>query len=342
MELLLRPGTPDDDNRDYLPEKIKGTDIVVNENGNNSQPYPMNLKECTGVLTADGKEDTWYEYIPAGYDGTTPVPLVVSLHGGLMTGWGQCIYTSWSVLAEQNNFIAVFPNASSKRVWCVEWGKWRFDGSEGTTENENPPPEADKSPEDPMENHDVAMLLGLIDRMKQTYNIDPQRIYMQGMSMGNLMTALFSRYFGNLLAGAAGSGCATFTDRLLTPEGVLKNKGGGIAAFCKIDMHILPSDTSRLIAYGHKIDRYTREEYCRLSVAVATRFRRKGMGRALFWAMVSFAQAGDKKYMLISDGVTDKNTAGCAYCRAMGFKGLGKFSDLEGKSRVDGILPLYK
>ena len=225
MELLLRPGTPDDDNRDYLPEKIKGTDIVVNENGNNSQPY-MNLKECTGVLTDDGKEDIWYEYIPAGYDGSKPVPLVVSLHGGLMTGWGQAIYTSWTVLAEQNNFIAVFPNASSKRVWCVEWGKWRFDGSEGTTENENPPPEADKSPEDPMENHDVAMLLGLIDRMKKTYNIDPQRIYMQGMSMGNLMTALFSRYFGNLLAGAAGSGCATFTDRLLTPEGVLKNKGG--------------------------------------------------------------------------------------------------------------------
>lgn len=136
--------------------------------------------------------------------------------------------------------------------------------------------------------------------------------------------------------------CCSGVGRFESACFVLKNKGGGIAAFCKIDMHILPSDTSRLIAYGHKIDRYTREEYCRLSVTVANRFRRKGMGRALFWAMVSFAQAGDKKFMLISDGVTDKNTAGCAYCRAMGFKGLGKFSDLEGKSRVDGILPLYK
>ena len=63
----LRAGTPDDDNRTYLPEAIKGSDMVVNENGNNSQPYPERLKECRGIL-ADGLEDVWYEYVPASYD----------------------------------------------------------------------------------------------------------------------------------------------------------------------------------------------------------------------------------------------------------------------------------
>ncbi len=43
-EMRVRPGRPDDDNREYLPEKIKNSDIVVNENGNNSQPYPERLK----------------------------------------------------------------------------------------------------------------------------------------------------------------------------------------------------------------------------------------------------------------------------------------------------------
>lgn len=62
-KMILRPGTPDDDNREYLPEKIKGSDIVVNENGNNSQPYPERLKECHGVI-ADNIEDEWYEYVP--------------------------------------------------------------------------------------------------------------------------------------------------------------------------------------------------------------------------------------------------------------------------------------
>ena len=40
MKLHLPAGTPDDLNREYLPEKIKHTDIVVNENGNNSLPSP--------------------------------------------------------------------------------------------------------------------------------------------------------------------------------------------------------------------------------------------------------------------------------------------------------------
>ena len=53
-KMILRPGTPDDDNREYLPEKIKGSDIVVNENGNNSQPYPERLKECHGVIADNG------------------------------------------------------------------------------------------------------------------------------------------------------------------------------------------------------------------------------------------------------------------------------------------------
>ena len=107
-KMILRPGTPDDDNREYLPEKIKGSDIVVNENGNNSQPYPERLKECHGVI-ADNIEDEWYEYVPESYDPSKKTPLVLSMHGGLMTGWGQAIYTSWTMAADRDGFILVFP-----------------------------------------------------------------------------------------------------------------------------------------------------------------------------------------------------------------------------------------
>ena len=43
MKINLLPGIPDDDNRDYLPEYLKDSEIVVNENGNNSQVYPKRL-----------------------------------------------------------------------------------------------------------------------------------------------------------------------------------------------------------------------------------------------------------------------------------------------------------
>lgn len=222
----LMPGLPDDDNRDYLPEKIYHSDIVVNENGNNSQPYPERLLEYHGKVTDDGEEDTWFVYVPSSYDPSQKTPLVVSLHGGLMTGWGQAIYTSWTMMAERDGFIVLLPNAHDSRVWCVEWGKW------DTVESPDPEKgeiKAAVSPADFTKNHDANMILALIERMKQDYNIDEGRIFMQGMSMGNLMTALFARNYAYMLAGAAGSACATFPNLLFDENGKIKNKGGHTA-----------------------------------------------------------------------------------------------------------------
>ena len=119
MDLRLRAGTPNDANRDYVPAGIPGTDMTVNENGNNSQVYPAGLQECTGVL-ADGLTDRWYEYVPAGYDGSKKVPLVVSNHGGLMNGWAQAVYSSWTLLAEREGFLCVFPDSHELQMWNIQ------------------------------------------------------------------------------------------------------------------------------------------------------------------------------------------------------------------------------
>src|SRR5690606_2353572 len=108
--IKIVPGTPNDDNREYLPEAIKHSDMVVNENGNNSLVYPARLQEFTEAVV-DSAPSTWYEYVPASYDGSRKVPLVVSLHGGLMTGWGQAIYSSWTLVADREGFIVLFPDA---------------------------------------------------------------------------------------------------------------------------------------------------------------------------------------------------------------------------------------
>ena len=56
IQPVIRPGRPDDDNRHYLPEELYRSDITVNENGNNSLPYPERLQEfhedLTGVSAA--------------------------------------------------------------------------------------------------------------------------------------------------------------------------------------------------------------------------------------------------------------------------------------------------
>ncbi len=224
FKVKLRAGTPDDDNRTYLPEEIKGSDIVVNENGNNSQPYPKRLQECHGVIV-DGLEDTWYEYVPANYDPGKKVPLVIGNHGGLMTGWGHAIYTSWTLVADREGFIVVFPDAHAQRMWTVEGV---FDNFDPATVADFPIPTVAKNIED---NHDVNFLLGLIERMKEKYNIDEGRIFMQGMSLGNLMTDQFVRYYGDILAGAAGSGGPTQLNMLFEDDGTIKNKAGHLAVW---------------------------------------------------------------------------------------------------------------
>ncbi|NLL38324.1 MAG: hypothetical protein GX254_01880 [Clostridiales bacterium] len=180
-------------------DSLKGTDYIINDIGGNTQVYSNKLQECRESLVS-GSENVWYEYIPDTYDGTADVPLVISCHGGGMDGWGQCIFTSWSIIAERENFIAVFPTASKQKAWKVNLGGEPID-KEG--------------------NEDIQFILALIDRLKQKYRIDSTRIYMQGMSMGDLMTMQFSRVYGNLLAAAACSAGPTSPAVLFDKDGNL-------------------------------------------------------------------------------------------------------------------------
>ena len=223
-KITLLAGEPNDDNRDYLPEAIKGSRMVVNENGNNSQVYPERLQEFHGSITDDGLSDTWFEYVPESYDPAKKTPLVFSMHGGLMTGWGQCIYTSWSLVADREGFICVFPNAHDKRMWMIECDPATID------ELSQPMPEGIPSLNKPTgtveEYHDVRLVLALLERMKQRYNIDEGRVYIQGMSMGDCMTSQVARYCGQYFAASAGSGCPTNPMLLFAPDGSAINNGG--------------------------------------------------------------------------------------------------------------------
>ena len=82
-------------------------------------------------------------------------------------------------------------------------------------------------PVERIEDHkDCNFVLALLEHLKGKYNIDEERIFMQGMSAGNMMTTLFARYYGNLLAGAAGSAGPGSISLLYDEDGNLVNRGG--------------------------------------------------------------------------------------------------------------------
>lgn len=219
--VYLRPGTPNDENREYLPEAIKGSDMVVNENGNNSIPYPVGLEEHHGVLVDDGEPDTWYVYVPQSYDPQRKAPLVFGMHGGLMTGWGHAIYTSWTMVADREGLVCIFPDAHQARMWKVE-GVQRAGKDDGFL------PVGAETVE---KTHDTKLVFALIEWAKERYSIDAGRIFMQGMSMGNFMTGQFSRYHGQVLAGAAGSGGPCRLKLLFHEDGTIRNQAGPVAVW---------------------------------------------------------------------------------------------------------------
>ncbi len=222
--MKIPAGTPDDDNRYYLPESIYGSDVTVNDNGNSSHPYPKKLLEFQDVEIAEGFPGTWYEYVPESYTGETAVPLVISCHGGLMTGWGQCIYSSWSFLSEREGFIVIYPNAYLNHFWQGE-------KAPGMKVRMNIKPLFGIPFPEPVEiekNYDANFVLKLIDYTKEKYNIDMSRVYIQGMSNGAGFSQMFTKNYGYKLAAAAFSaGSGRLTSNMNT-DGTIRNNGGPV------------------------------------------------------------------------------------------------------------------
>src|SRR5579864_938363 len=62
------------------------------------------------TLQSGGLTRRYTVHIPPGYDGTIPVPLVVSLHGFMGSSFGQQLWTGWNAIADRERFIVVYPN----------------------------------------------------------------------------------------------------------------------------------------------------------------------------------------------------------------------------------------
>jgi poly(3-hydroxybutyrate) depolymerase len=155
-----------------------------------------NIKTITSTaandLIGDGLDHVWVEYIPSTLDDSSPVPIVIMLHGAGLDGAGMLTVSQlissnwgWNYLAERENFIMVFPSATVGGL--DSGGLWR-----------------DTFRESDEENVDVQFIKGLIEYYinDSDINIDPERIYLGGVSNGEMMTVRFaSSQYADLLAG---------------------------------------------------------------------------------------------------------------------------------------------
>ncbi|MCX6036717.1 MAG: alpha/beta hydrolase-fold protein [Chloroflexi bacterium] len=124
-----------------------------------------------GSIISSGEKRSYLLFVPKTYDPATPTPLVISIHGYAEWPAHQMQISHWNDLAKQYGFIVVYPSGTQFPL------RWRTRGEPG-------------SDTDPM--LDVTFISDLIDQLESEYNLDPARIYINGLSNGGGMSFVLS------------------------------------------------------------------------------------------------------------------------------------------------------
>ncbi|MHB9285499.1 PHB depolymerase family esterase [Halobacteriales archaeon Cl-PHB] len=121
------------------------------------------------------------KYVPSTYDGSDAVPLVVMLHGCTQSADQFKDETQMNEVAEQHNFIVVYPETTEHMNDCWRW----FDDSHSTRGN-----------------GEAADIAGIVDQVKSTENVDDQRVYITGLSAGGAMAPDVAVEYADVFAAA--------------------------------------------------------------------------------------------------------------------------------------------
>src|SRR5260370_8835127 len=132
------------------------------------------MDKTNGTIVSSGVTRRYLLYVAKTYDRSKPTPLVISLHGGALWPAAERAISRWNDLAEQHGFIVVYPAGSGAFLGGLGPGPqvWHV-GPRGL-------------------GRDVRFIFDLIVKLEAEYNIDPTRIYADGMSIGGGMAFALS------------------------------------------------------------------------------------------------------------------------------------------------------
>jgi polyhydroxybutyrate depolymerase len=150
-------------------------------------------------LEFGGLTRSYKVHTPPSYDGATPLPVMIVLHGG---GGHADDFIQWLKMndtADGAGFIAVHPNGSpaggaaipgARQQLCV----WNA----GTC-----CPPAEGEPAD-----DVGFIRAMLDELAESYAIDKRRVYATGASNGAMMAYSLASQLSDRIAAIAPVACA--------------------------------------------------------------------------------------------------------------------------------------
>lgn len=135
----------------------------------------------TRSLTHDAELRAYNVYVPASYDGLTPVPLVVDIHGLTSTKEQQQGFSGWQGKADATGFLVAYPDGLDN--------SWNA----GTC--------CDPSAANGVD--DVGFVRAMVTAIQAEGSIDAGRIFVTGLSNGGAMTHRLACEAADVFAAAA-------------------------------------------------------------------------------------------------------------------------------------------
>ncbi|NES16170.1 MULTISPECIES: PHB depolymerase family esterase [Micromonospora] len=144
----------------------------------------------------------YHGYVPSTYRPGTPMPLLVALHGCTENDVGFDLLTGLSARAEQRGFLVVFPDQSTLANPAQCWN-WPLSINQHRGWGE------------------PSIIAGITDLVRSRWTVDPDRVYVTGVSAGGVMSMIMAVTYPDRYAAAASvAGCEYECDvlRLRSPD----------------------------------------------------------------------------------------------------------------------------
>ena len=173
-----------------------------------------------GTIVSSGQQREYILYVPKSYDRAKPAPLVISIHGAANWPSFQMNLSQWNSLADEHGFIVVYPagEGGGPKTWFLNGRRTRSGMP------------------------DVVFISELIDTLEASYNIDPARIYANGLSNGGGVTFVLSCMLPDRIA-AFGAVAAAVTLPLDWCDG---SRPAPMIAFHGTDDRFTPYDGAKM------------------------------------------------------------------------------------------------
>ncbi len=162
----------------------------------------------SGTAQAAGGSRHYKLWVPSSLEKGRASPLVLMLHGCTQDAKDMAEISGMNDLAEANQFYVLYPEQSrlANLMKCWNW----FDPKHQARASGEP-----------------SILAAIVDQVRSSYNVDPDRVYVVGVSAGGAMASILGATYPELFAAIAVFAGAEFKAATSVTTGFAAMANGG-------------------------------------------------------------------------------------------------------------------